>query len=94
MAATAPKLVFSHITKNPQACGGKACIDATRIRAIDVVRAQSEGYTPVQIRNLFAVTLTLAHRRQADPQDRLIGSVSTGILDVSGGTTRPARRSP
>jgi uncharacterized protein (DUF433 family) len=58
--ATAPEIVFSHITKSLQVCGGKACIDATRIRVIDVVQAQSEGYTPDQIRNLFAVTLTLA----------------------------------
>jgi uncharacterized protein (DUF433 family) len=58
--ATAPEIVFSHITKNPQVCGGKACIDATRIRVIDVVQAHSEGYTPDQIRHLFAVTLTLA----------------------------------
>ena len=41
-------------------CGGKACIDATRIRVIDVVQAHSGGYPPDQIRPLFAVTLTLA----------------------------------
>jgi uncharacterized protein (DUF433 family) len=58
--ATAPKLVFSHITKSPKVCGGKACIDATRTRVIDIVQAHSEGYTPEQIRTLFAVTLTLA----------------------------------
>jgi len=58
--ATAPEIVFSHITKNPRVCGGKACIDATRIRVIDVVQAHSEGYSPDQIRTLFAVTLTLA----------------------------------
>jgi uncharacterized protein (DUF433 family) len=58
--ATALKPVFSHITKDERVCGGKACIDATRIRVIDVVQAQSEGYTPEQIRTLFAVTLTLA----------------------------------
>jgi uncharacterized protein (DUF433 family) len=60
MAATAPKLVFSHITKNPKVCGGAACIDATRIRVIDVVQAQSEGYSPEDIQKLFAVPLTLA----------------------------------
>jgi uncharacterized protein (DUF433 family) len=60
MAATAPKLVFSHITKNPEVCGGAACIDATRIRVIDVVQAQTEGYGPEEIRGLFAVPLTLA----------------------------------
>ena len=58
--ATAPEIVFSHITKNPRVCGGKACIDATRIRVIDVAQAHSEGYPPDQICKLFAVTLTLA----------------------------------
>src|SRR5512140_67798 len=60
MAATEPNLVFSHITKNPKVCGGAACIDATRIRVIDVVQAQSEGYSPEAIQKLFAVPLTLA----------------------------------
>ncbi len=60
MAATTPKLVFSHITKNPKVCGGAACIDASRIRVIDVVQAQSEGHSPEGIQRLFAVPLTLA----------------------------------
>jgi uncharacterized protein (DUF433 family) len=58
--ATAPQLVFSHITKNPRVCGGAACIDATRIRVLDIVQAQREGHTPEGIRTLFAVPLTLA----------------------------------
>lgn len=60
MAATAPKLGYSHITKNPRVCGGAACIDATRIRVLDIVQAQSEGYTPDEIQTLFAVPLSLA----------------------------------
>jgi uncharacterized protein (DUF433 family) len=58
--ATAAKTVFSHITKDPRVCGGAACIDATRIRVLDVVQAQNEGYTPQLIQELFAVKLTLA----------------------------------
>jgi uncharacterized protein (DUF433 family) len=58
--ATAAQTVFSHITKDPQVCGGAACIDATRIRVIDVVQAHSEGKSPEQIRDLFAVKLSLA----------------------------------
>jgi uncharacterized protein (DUF433 family) len=58
--ATAAKTVYSHITKDPEVCGGSACIDSTRIRVIDVVQAQSEGYTPERIQDLFAVKLTLA----------------------------------
>lgn len=41
--------------------GGRACIGKTRIAVIDVVQAQSEGKTPEQIQDLFAVKLTLAH---------------------------------
>lgn len=58
--ATAAKIVFSHITKNPEVCGGKACIDSTRIRVMDIVVAQHQGKTPEDIRALFAVPLTLA----------------------------------
>ena len=57
---TAANTVYAHITKDPEVCGGSACIDHTRIRVIDVVQAQREGYTPEQIRDLFAVKLSLA----------------------------------
>lgn len=60
LMATAAKTVYAHITKDPAVCGGSACIDSTRIRVIDVVQAQSEGYTPEQIQDLFAMKLTLA----------------------------------
>lgn len=60
LMATTAKVVFSHITKNPNVCGGKACIDNTRIRVIDIVQAHSEGKTPQQIQDLFAVKLSLA----------------------------------
>jgi len=58
--ATPANTVYAHITKDPEVCGGSACIDHTRIRVIDVVQAQSEGHTPEQIQDLFAVKLTLA----------------------------------
>jgi uncharacterized protein (DUF433 family) len=34
--ATAAKVVYSHITKQPDVRGGKACIDDTRIAVADV----------------------------------------------------------
>jgi uncharacterized protein (DUF433 family) len=58
--ATAPKTAYAHITKDPRVCGGSACVDNTRIRVIDIVQAHSEGYSPEQIQELFAVKLTLA----------------------------------
>lgn len=35
--ATAAKLVYAHIVKQPGYCGGKAAIDDTRVRVNDVV---------------------------------------------------------
>ena len=58
--ATAAQVVFSHITKNPRVCGGKACIDNTRIRVMDIVQLQREGKKPEEMRSVFAVQLTLA----------------------------------
>jgi len=58
--ATAAKTVYSHITKDPKVCGGKACIDNTRIRVIDIVELQREGLRPEDMRNAFAIPLTLA----------------------------------
>jgi uncharacterized protein (DUF433 family) len=59
--ATAPRIVASaQITKDPHVCGGKACIDNTRIRVIDIVQLKSEGHAPEQMLDVFAVRLTLA----------------------------------
>lgn len=58
--ATAAKAVYSHITKDARVCGGKACIDNTRIRVMDIVELQREGKQPEEMRNVFAVQLTLA----------------------------------
>jgi uncharacterized protein (DUF433 family) len=56
---TAAKASYAHVTHNPKVLGGRACIDATRIRVLDVVEALKQGHTPEQIRGLFAVPLTL-----------------------------------
>lgn len=58
--ATAAKIIYGHITKNPDVCGGKACIDNTRIRVIDIVALKNEGMQPEDMRNVYAVPLTLA----------------------------------
>ena len=41
--------VYSHITKIPGVCGGKATIDGRRVRVMDVVVLQQQGETPEQI---------------------------------------------
>jgi uncharacterized protein (DUF433 family) len=60
MATTAGKTVYSHITKDPGVCGGKACIDGTRITVKDIVCLHEEGYSPEKMLNVFATPLSLA----------------------------------
>ncbi len=57
--ATTTSAVYAHITKDPEVCGGKACIDGTRIRVMDIVALECEGYVPEKMLNVFAVPLTL-----------------------------------
>lgn len=47
--ATAAKVVYSHITKQPGVRGGKACIDETRISVADVVALLTHGLGDRQI---------------------------------------------
>ena len=41
--------VYSHITKIPGVCGGKATIDGRRVRVMDIVVLQQQGETPEQM---------------------------------------------
>jgi uncharacterized protein (DUF433 family) len=47
--ATAAKTVYPHITKDPEVCSGRACVEGTRIRVMDIVAMREEGLTPEQI---------------------------------------------
>lgn len=47
--ATAAKLIYPHITKDPEVCGGRACVAGTRIRVLDVVAAHQKGLAPEEI---------------------------------------------
>ena len=59
MATTTPSTVYAHITKDSEVCGGKACIDGTRIRVMDIIALEREGYVPEKMLNVFAVALRL-----------------------------------
>jgi uncharacterized protein (DUF433 family) len=52
--------VYAHITKDPEVCGGKACIDGTRIRVMDIVGLHQHGYAPENMLNVYSIPLTLA----------------------------------
>ena len=47
--ATAAKLVYPHIVKEPGFCGGKATIDDTRVRVNNVAWLAQRGLTPQQV---------------------------------------------
>ncbi len=51
--ATAAKIVYAHIVKDPGYCGGKAAIDATRVRVMNVVFLWKEGKTIGEIRECY-----------------------------------------
>jgi uncharacterized protein (DUF433 family) len=58
--ATAAKILYAHIVKEPGYCGGKAALDATRVRVMNVVFLHKEGKTPEQILEVYP-DLSLAH---------------------------------
>ena len=41
--------VYSHITKIPGVCGGKATLDGRRVRVMDIVVLHQQGETPEQM---------------------------------------------
>src|SRR3990172_5192139 len=60
MATTASKQVYAYISKDREVCGGKACIEGTRIRVMDIVCLLEEGYSPERMLDAFATPLTLS----------------------------------
>jgi uncharacterized protein (DUF433 family) len=57
--ATAAKVVYPHIVKEPGYCGGKAAIDNTRVRVNNVAWLEKRGLTPQQVLEHYP-DLTLA----------------------------------
>lgn len=81
--ATAAKTIATHITKDPRVCGGKACIDETRIRVMDIALLQQQGLKPEDMLEYFSVPLTLAQVHGAlayyyDHPEEIEGDISDG----------------
>jgi uncharacterized protein (DUF433 family) len=81
--ATAAKTVATHITKDPRVCGGKACIDSTRIRVMDIALLQRQGLKPEDMIEYFSVPLSLAQVHGAlayyyDHPDEIESDISEG----------------
>lgn len=53
MASAKATIVYSHITKDPEVCGGRACIDGTRIRVVDIACLQREGHAPERMLEVY-----------------------------------------
>ena len=51
--ASAAKVVHPHIVKAPDYCGGKAAIDNTRVRVMNVAFLHQQGKTPAEIRETY-----------------------------------------
>jgi len=47
--ATLAKTVYPHITKDPAICSGRACVEGTRVRVMDILVLHEEGLTAEQI---------------------------------------------
>jgi uncharacterized protein (DUF433 family) len=59
--ATAAKVVYSHITKDPEVCGGRATIDSTRIRVVDIWSLKQRGLTAEQMLGEYPLNLAQVH---------------------------------
>jgi len=53
MATAKAATVYSHITKDPEVCGGRACIDGTRIRVLDIACLQRQGLAPEKMLEIY-----------------------------------------
>lgn len=51
--ATAERLVYPHITRDPSVCSGAPCVEGTRIRVVDVVSLHEDGRSPGEIVSQF-----------------------------------------
>lgn len=60
--ATAAKVTYAHIVKEPGYCGGKAAIDHTRVRVNNVIFLHQEGKTPQEILAIYSdLSLSQVH---------------------------------
>ncbi len=51
--ASAAQVVYAHIVKRPGYCGGKAALDDTRVRVMNVVFLHKQGMAPSQVVEIY-----------------------------------------
>ena len=107
MATAKASISYPHVTKTPGVCGGKACIDGTRIRVNNVVFLHKDGANDAKIRETYPdltparstprlpTTTTTARRSTPSwPRMRLGLSLSGKWRPVSPSTRTPSRLYP
>ena len=68
MATTTGKLVYSHITADPKVCGGKVCIEGTRITVKDIVAYKMPDKRPLDGEDILPILSgDAAKRKRAIP---------------------------
>jgi len=84
MATERPAVAaYPHIETTPGVCGGKACIEGTRIRVLDIVGLRRRGFEPEEMLRMYAVPLSLAQVHAAlahyyDHPDEIETSIREG----------------
>jgi len=81
--ARAAVAAYPHIEKTPGVCGGKACIEGTRIRVLDIVGLRRRGFEPEEMLRMYAAPLSLAQVHAAlayyyDQPDEIETSIREG----------------
>jgi uncharacterized protein (DUF433 family) len=70
--ATATKTAYAHIVKEAGYCGGKAAIENTRVRVMNVVFLHKQGTTPDEILAAYPhLSLALVHAALAYDYDHV-----------------------
>jgi uncharacterized protein (DUF433 family) len=54
MTTAVAAIAYPHISKTPGVCGGKACVDGTRIRVMDIVVLHKRGVAAEQMLDYYS----------------------------------------
>lgn len=58
------EITYGHISKRPGVCGGKPCIEGTRVRVLDIVVLHEQGLKPEEMLTRYSsrpLTLSEVH---------------------------------
>ena len=79
--------VYSHITKIPGVCGGKATLDGRRVRVMDIVVLHQQGETPEQMLEAYDFLNYVSVQY-------IVGGLPFSLDDIEHGVLRANRGHP